>query len=200
MILGVAVTGLGIAIFRQAALGTDPFSGMNLALADVTGIAYPVLQIGVNLIFFLIQISLGRRYIGPGTIANAFFLAYFVDFFYGVIHGLLGDFQSLPVKVITLLAGLCICSLGLSMYQQSALGVAPYDALSLILKDRIPKVPYFVWRVSNDGFCALICFLAGGVVGLGTLVTAFGFGPVIQFFDRTLTRRMLPKRTDGREK
>ena len=56
MLLGVVLTGWGIATFRLAALGTDPYSGMNLALADFLGIPYPTLQILVNIGFFIIQL------------------------------------------------------------------------------------------------------------------------------------------------
>jgi uncharacterized membrane protein YczE len=42
-----------------------------------------------------------------------------------------------------------------------------------------------------DACCALICFLAGGIVGIGTLVSAFGFGPFIQFFNKTVSEKIL---------
>ena len=65
--------------------------------------------------------------------------------------------------------------------------IVPYDALALILDRKLPKLPYFWCRILCDGSCALICFLAGGIVGLGTLVSAFGFGPVIAFFNKTVS-------------
>ena len=64
MLLGVVLTGWGIATFRLAALGTDPYSGMNLALADFLGIPYPTLQILVNIGFFIIQLLWGRALLG----------------------------------------------------------------------------------------------------------------------------------------
>ena len=70
-------------------------------------------------------------------------------------------------------------------------GVAPYDSLSLIMAERWPKIPYFWHRMSNDVLCALICYLAGGVVGIGTVVTAFGLGLVIHFFNRVFTGKLL---------
>ena len=196
MVCGVVITGLGIAFLRLALLGNDPFSGMNLALAGLTGIYYPVVQLTVNIILFIIQILFGRKYLGPGTFVNAVCLAYISDFFYRLIYPLTGDPGTFILKLLSLLLGLLITALGLSMYQCSNTGVAPYDALSLILYDRFKKIPYFAWRVSNDGTCALICFLSGGIIGLGTLVTAFGLGPCIQFFDKTITVKMLGGRDD----
>ncbi len=187
MLLGVVLTGWGIATFRLAALGTDPYSGMNLALADFLHIPYPTLQILVNIGFFVIQLLWGRLLLGPGTIANAFGLAYVVSFFYAIYTRYLPAPSGLPLRLVILLIGLAICSLGLSMYQQADLGVAPYDALPLILTKRIKNSPFFLWRVLADASCALVCFLAGGVLGIGTLATAFGLGPVIQLFDHSLT-------------
>ena len=177
MLLGVVLTGWGIATFRLAALGTDPYSD----------IPYPTLQILVNIGFFVIQLLWGRSLLGPGTIANAFGLAYVVSFFYAIYTRYLPAPSGLPLRLVILLIGLAICSLGLSMYQQADLGVAPYDALPLILTKRIKNSPFFLWRVLADASCALVCFLAGGVLGIGTLATAFGLGPVIQLFDHSLT-------------
>ncbi len=103
--------------------------------------------------------------------------------------------ENLVLRIKILLIGLAICSLGLSMYQQADLGVSPYDALPLILTKKIKNSPFFIWRVAADASCALICFLAGGlklgVLGIGTVVTAFGFGPVIQMFDHSVTAKLL---------
>jgi uncharacterized membrane protein YczE len=48
----------------------------------------------------------------------------------------------------------------------------------------------------TDALCALICFLAGGIIGLGTLVSAFGLGPIIQFFDVHFTNKLLGKKSE----
>ncbi len=197
MVLGVAVTGLGIALFRLSNLGTDPFSGMNLAISALTGISYPVFQIIVNVVLFIIQLAIGRKYIGLGTVMNAFFLAYFVSFFYWLFGLLQFAPQNLILRLIVLFVGMCICSLGLSMYQQADQGVAPYDALALILHDRVHKIPYFFWRIMCDGICALTCFLGGDILGVGTLLTAFGFGPFIQFFDRHVSCKLLGKKAEA---
>lgn len=195
MLPGIVLSGLGIATFRLAALGTDPYNGMNLALADCFHIAYPTVQIMMNAVFFVIQLLWGRSLLGIGTIVNFFGLAYVVSFFYSIYTRFLPQPDHLILRVLILLIGLAICSLGLSMYQQADLGVAPYDAFPLILTKKIKNSPFFVWRVAADASCALICFLAGGigagVLGFGTVVVAFGFGPVIQFFDRSVTAYLL---------
>ena len=123
---------------------------------------------------------------------NAVCLAYITTFFYNIYTGVFGlELVALPVRLVALCVGVVICCLGLSMYQMPDEGVAPYDSLSLIMTERWPKIPYFWHRMSNDVLCALICYLTGGVVGIGTLVTAFGLGPVIHFFNRVFTGKLL---------
>ena len=187
---GNLLVGIGVAIFKFSALGNDPFNGMNMALADLFQVPYPTLQIMVNILFFAIQLLAARELIGFGTVVNIFLIGYIVNFTYGLLVRSLGSPGSFAIQLLAMVTGMLICSLGLSLYQCSEMGTAPYDALALILDRKLKKLPYFWCRILCDGGCALVCFLAGGIVGLGTLVSAFGFGPVIAFFNRTVSEPM----------
>ena len=193
MIIGNIILGLGIAIFKLSGLGNDPFSGMAMALAECVGIEYARFVILMNIGFFIIEILWGRKLIGLGTIVNALLLGYIVTFFYNLITSVTDAPQQMAMRVLTVCIGVIITSLGISMYQLPKQGVAPYDSISLIMTERWPKIPYFWCRVSNDAISALVCYLAGGIVGLGTLVSAFGFGPFVQFFDTHFTSKILEK-------
>ena len=193
MIIGNIILGLGIAIFFFFFLGNDPFSGMAMALAECVGIEYARFVILMNIGFFIIEIIWGRKLIGLGTIVNALLLGYIVTFFYNLITSVIDVPQQMAMRVLTVCIGVIITSLGISMYQLPKQGVAPYDSISLIMTERWPKIPYFWCRVSNDAISALVCYLAGGIVGLGTLVSAFGFGPFVQFFDTHFTSKVLAK-------
>ena len=194
MVIGNVIMGLGIAFFKLSLMGNDPFNGMNMALANVTGISYPVMQILVNLLFLVLEFLFGRKYLGAGTVFNAFILGYIVTFFIWLFGGLFGSSLSIFVRVILVLTGTILAALGLSLYQQSDVGVSPYDSMAIILDERIPKLPYFWCRMICDGSCALVVILAGGIVGLGTIVTVFGMGPVVHFFDRALTEKYIIKK------
>ena len=191
MLIGNVILGLGIAIFKLSGLGNDPFSGMVMALSDRIGIDYPIFLIIVNMIIFVVEIIFGRKMIGLGTFVNALLLGYVVSFFYNII--LCIEPTQMFQRILTVCVGVVVTSLGVSMYQLSRQGVAPYDSISLIMTERFPKISYFWHRISNDALCALICWLAGGIVGLGTLVSAFGLGPVVQFFDTYFTSKLLKK-------
>ena len=101
-----------------------------------------------------------------------------------------GSADTLPVQLLWVAVAVLVIALGCSLYQTADLGVAPYDALSLMLADRLP-VPYFGCRVFTDALCAVLAFLLGGLIGLGTLICAFGLGPFVQFFTRHFSEKML---------
>ncbi len=196
MVLGNIFLGMGISIFKFAGLGNDPYSGMVMALADRAGVPYANLLLVVNLFIFILEAGFGRPLIGAGTLVNAFFLGYITTFFYRLWTWISPLPQGLPVRILVMLAGTAVTGFGVSMYQTPNVGVSPYDSMSLILTKRLPKSSYFCNRIFTDAVCALVCFLAGGIVGLGTLVSAFGLGPVINFFNVYFTRKLFGKDED----
>jgi len=193
MTTGNIFLGLGISIFKLSGLGNDPFSGMVMALSDLTHITYATFLLMVNAALFIYEAAAGRKLIGVGTLVNAFLLGYIVTFFYNTLLRVMGTPQQMIQRVITVLFGVVITSLGVSLYQYPNVGVAPYDSISLILVRKKPHVPYFRYRISTDAFCALICYLAGGIIGLGTLLSAFGLGPIVQFFNVHVSARLLDR-------
>ncbi len=191
MLLGNILLGLGVSIFKLSRLGNDPFSGMVMALAERVDIPYANFLIILNLLIFLIQLMTGRNLIGIGTIVNASLVGYFVTFFYSLFQKLSLTPEALWQKVIVVFIGVIVTSLGVSLYQTPPVGIAPFDSLSIIMAKKWPKIPYFWHRMLTDAVCAVICFYAGGIVGLGTLVSAFGLGPFVHFFDDHVSKKLL---------
>ncbi len=196
MTLGNVLLGMGISIFKFAGLGNDPYSGMAMALAERVGMQYANLLLIVNLFIFVLELVFGRAFVGAGTLVNAFFLGYITTFFYALWTRFAAPPASLAVQIPVMLAGTVVTGLGVSMYQTPNVGVSPYDSMSLIMTKRMPKISYFWNRIFTDALCAFVCFLAGGIVGLGTLVSAFGLGPVINFFNVHFTRKLFGKDED----
>lgn len=193
MFIGNVILSVGVSIFKLSRLGNDPFSGMIMALSDQSGIRYAEFLAMVNLAIFVIQFIFGKNLIGAGTIVNAFLNGYMMTFFYELELHIIGRPTMLWQQVVIACAGMVICSLGISLYQTPDVGVAPYDSLSLIMADRCRKVPYFWDRICTDAICALICWKMGGIVGLGTVLCAFGFGPIIHFFNVHVSEKLLER-------
>ena len=56
----------------------------------------------------------------------------------------------------------------------------PYDAIAPTICQQINK-PYASVRKAQDLLVLLIGFIAGGPIGIGTIICAFGAGPLISF-------------------
>ncbi|MBQ6488122.1 MAG: YitT family protein [Solobacterium sp.] len=190
-LIGVAVIGVGCAVFKVSNLGNDAFTALNITISERTGISLGTVTLLVNCVYFLAPLFFGRKYINIGTILNGGLLGYLVDFFYKTIIGIFGKPASFTNQLIWLIPGIIIISLGLSLYQNADLGVGPYDYLALGMRDHL-KLPYFGCRIFTDGMCALAAWLLGGLVGLGTLVCAFCLGPFVSFFDRNVSGKLMP--------
>ena len=192
MVVGVVIIAFGIALFKQAHLGNDSISALNMRLAELLGISLGVENICINVIFFIAEFWFGRKYIGLGTFVNGLGIGFIVTAFYDPIAAHFGAAEAagLPVQLLWMVVAVPVTALGVSLYQTADLGIAPYDYLSIGLRDHTP-FPYFGCRVFTDALCALICWLLGGLVGIGTLVCAFCLGPFIQFFDGHFSRRVL---------
>lgn len=192
MIIGNIVLGFGISIFKFAGMGNDPYTAMIFGVSDFFKFYFPVFQICFNVgVFLLFECTLGRRYIGFGTIVNMFFLGYIVNFFVDLFYGLFDAPDKFITQFLVMILGVLFTSLGVALYQTSDCGVSPYDSVSIIMSDRIKKLPYFWARISNDALCTLVCYLTGGLLGLGTLVCAFGLGPIVSFFTEKVAKPLI---------
>lgn len=185
MILGNAGLAIGVCVFRVAALGNDPFSGMVFAISDYTVLKYSICLLTLNCFLFLFEIWKGRDMIGAGTFVNWFLIGYIVDFFYPFLQKYVTPTE-LWQKILIMVLGVLVTSFSCSLYQQAKAGISPYDSASLMLT-RGTKVPYFWCRIFTDVICTIVCVVLGGQVGVGTLVSALGLGPFIAFFNRTIS-------------
>ena len=191
MVAGNVILALGICILKWSGTGNDPYTGMNMALAAVLGLSYGAFLIIINCFVFLIEVFFGRKYIGPGTLVNWFLIGPIVDCFYPVIHKLFfGVPSSWGQQLFLAVVGVIVISFACSFYQTSDAGIAPYDSLAIIGNERM-RIPYFWCRMFCDGLCALVCFLAHGVIGIGMLLCAFALGPVISIFNRFVSEPLL---------
>ena len=193
MLFGIVMMSIGVALFDFSQMGNDPSTSVAIALGDVTGLGLSVMMLLNNSAYFIVEIIWGRPMIGIGTIVNWTCIGPIAEILLGVLNRIPqlrgGALPFLPRLVIMLL-GVLILSFGASLYQTADTGIAPYDALSIILSKRQKKVPYFWCRIATDSACAIAAFLLGGIVGLGTLICALGLGPFITFFDRTVSRKL----------
>lgn len=190
-VIGTVFTGVSVGILRKSSLGTDPFTsfvtGSANAFGSTYGILYPII-IGMLLV---IVFFIDKHYIGIGTILNLFIIGAVADYALKVLDALY-QADTWLIKGVTLIAAIFVLCFASSLYITADMGVSSYDAISLIMSEK-KNLQYRFCRIFTDVLCVVIGFLlgAGSCIGIGTIITAFGMGPIVQFFNRNISEKIL---------
>lgn len=180
--VGVFFTGVSISIFKTADLGTDPFTCLVLGIWNVTGVPYSVVFTAVTALLLVGVFVVKRHYIGIATVINLLCIGVIAE--KGMeVFGKLFPSPQIYIRVILLATGLILLCFSTSLYFTADLGVSAYDAWALILADR-KVAPFRACRIGTDVICVVAGAAMGVWPGLGTLITAFGMGPLIEFFNK----------------
>lgn len=204
-VLGVMAGAVSVAIFKMAAFGVDPFQSFMSGMDSVIPIDFGTLYVIVNAVLLIFSLIADRHYIGIATFINLFLLGYVTNFSYQLL-GKLVPSPSMPLRIIFLIVGIVIICIGSSLYMTADLGVSTYDAVALIISNTWKKGKFKVIRVITDLCCVIAgvsLFLIGGgsiksiptIAGIGTVITAFFMGPLIEFFNVHIARPMLGTET-----
>ena len=125
-----------------------------------------------------------------------FLLGYVTQFTYDLLQKLFPA-PTLLFRIACLLIGIviiCFCS---ALYMTADLGVSTYDAVAIVLANKWKIEKFKFCRIGTDLICVIagiIVFLLGGgtissiptIVGVGTIVTAFFMGPLIELFNEKI--------------
>jgi len=171
------VNGFGIYLTIQANIGAGPWDVLNIGLSRSLGILYGTASIAVSLSILLVDIVL-REPIGIAMFIDAIVVGKSVDFF-NWIHAVPAC-QSLWTGIPVMVAGLFILAYTQYTYMIASLGCGPRDTLLVGLAKRMKRVPIGVVSIALLSTATLIGWLLGGPVGVGTLICAFGAGPIMQ--------------------
>jgi len=175
LLAGIIVLGLGIAPILDAELGVAPWDVLHQGLSEVTGLAFGLVVVLVGLVVLLAWIPLKQR-AGIGTIINTLTVGFIVN---GMLD-VLPEVHNLAVRWTMLLGGIVITSFGMALYIGAGLGPGPRDGLMTALAAR--GHPLWVVRTVIELVALAIGFALGGDVGIGTVLFAFGIGPIGHWF------------------
>ena len=171
------VNGFGIYLTIQANIGVAPWDVLNLGISKTLGILYGTASIAVSCTILVIDILL-REPIGIAMFIDAIVVGKAVDFFNwtGIVPPCTSMLTAIPVMVL----GLFVLAYTQFTYMIASLGCGPRDTLLVGLAKRVKRVPIGAVSIALLSTATLIGWLLGGPVGVGTLICAFGAGPVMQ--------------------
>ena len=200
-ISGVVLCGLSVGMFKYAAFGVDPFQALMSGLDAVIPIRFGTLYVIVNVLLLSFPLLADRHKIGLGTFINLFLLGYVVEFSQSLCVQLFPGL-GLGGRALLLAAAFVPLTLASSLYFTADLGVSAYDAVALIWSEKQSRIAFPLCRILTDSACVLaggvLSLLSGmslrqlfGSVGIATVITALFMGPLIEFFNMTVSRPLL---------
>lgn len=172
------LNGFGVYLTIFAGIGVHPWDVFNLGLHNTFGILYGTASITVGITILIIDIIL-KEPVGIAMFIDAIVVGKSVDFFDFI--SIIPKPQGIISGVVMMIIGLFIVGYTQYFYMAAALGCGPRDTLLVGLKKRLKKIPIGAVSIGLLATVTVAGYLLGGPVGIGTLICAFGAGPIMQF-------------------
>src|SRR5262245_776099 len=185
LLVGLSGYGFSMAVMVRAGLGLDPWDVFHQGLTRHTGMTIGIASAVVGVAVLLAWIPLRNRP-GVGTIANVIVIAITVD----TGLWLLPTPTAMPVRIAMMVGAVVLNAFSTVLYIGAALGPGPRDGLMTGLVMSTGLSVRLV-RTSIEATVLAVGWLLGGTVGVGTVLYAFGIGPLVQFFIRITPKRLL---------
>jgi len=181
--ISLFINGFGVYLTMQANIGAGPWDVLNLGLSKTFGILYGTASIIVSLSILGIDVLM-KEPIGIAMFIDSIVVGKSVDFF---------NFINAVPKAHSLFSGALMMVIGLIImcetslfYMSAALGCGPRDTLLVGLTKRLYRLPIGIVAICLLGSATLVGWILGGPVGIGTLICAFGYGPILQIVFKTV--------------
>ncbi len=175
---GCVVLGIGVAMLLAADLGSDGYSTLVNGITIGTGTAFWAVNLVVGVVFVAMA-ALRHVRPGVGTVVQVVLVGVVVS----VGLDLIATPDSLVGRGLLLAAAFPVLAVGISAYLGSHTGAGPAEAAALAWDPPIA----FRWTYSGvQAGGALVGWLLGATVGVGTLAVILLLGPAVDLVSRLL--------------
>ena len=173
LIIGLILFGLGETMLIAANVGVSPWTVLAQGISIKTGYSIGISTFIVSIGVLILWIPLKQKP-GIGTILNTIIISIVLD----VSLPYLPTPESFFLQALQVFIGVIIVGLGSGFYLISNLGPGSRDGLMTGLQKKT-NLPIALIRAIIEVSAVVFGFYLGGVVGIGTLVFAFGIGPAV---------------------
>lgn len=174
LFIGLTLFGFGVALMVRAELGLSPWEILHQGISFKTGILLGTVGIIVGFVVLLGWIPLRER-LGIGTVSNVIWVGIVIDL---SLWQLPENITNTPARWALLIGGVTLVGVATSLYIGAGLGPGPRDGLMTGIARR--GWPIGAVRIGIEVSVLVVGWLLGGTVGVGTLLFAFGVGPIVQ--------------------
>ena len=177
IVIGLLVFSLGVHLTIRANLGLAPWDCLCKGISFKTPLNYGISMTIISVTVLFIDILMKEK-IGFGTIIDALLTGNAVQFFSDIDP--FPETESIFCGILIITGGLVLMAVGQYLYMSSAQCCGPRDALLVGLGKKLKRLPIGAVQVILWGLVLLTGWLLGGPVGIGTIVSTFGSGIVMQ--------------------
>lgn len=185
LLLGLTIAHLGVTLFLQADMGSDPFNvliqGLYRFIPWPEFMTHGYVHVGVSFLIILVLLVVDRSYIQIGTLLCMILGGPIIDLFTLVLSGVINSQSSFVWRLCCLALGCVILAFGMTIVIKSQAGTGPNDLVAVVISEKSKK-KFGIIRIIVDVCFAGIGFLLGGTLGLGTIICACLVGPTAQIF------------------
>lgn len=174
LFVGLVMYGVSLALMVRGDLGLAPWDVLHSGFIQHVPMTIGQAVILFSFVVLLLWIPL-REKPGIGTLSNALLVGFSAD----ATLVLLDRPDAMVPRVALMLGGVLLCGLATAVYVGAQLGRGPRDGLMTGLHRRTGLSLRLV-RTGIEVAVVLLGLAMGGVLGVGTLVYAFGIGPITQ--------------------
>lgn len=177
IVIGLFVFAFGVHLTIFANIGLAPWDCLGMGISYHTPLNYGLSMTLVALTVLGIDVVLKEK-IGFGTIIDALLTGNFVQLFNSLDPLPLND--RLWSGILIMLVGFVFMALGMAVYMKSEQCCGPRDALLVGLGKRLPRIPIGIVEIILWSVVLFVGWLLGGPIGIGTIISTFGAGLVMQ--------------------
>lgn len=165
-----------MALMVTAGLGLDPWDVFHQGVSRHVPLSFGAITALTGAVVLLLWIPL-RQKPGLGTVSNVVVIAIAVD---ATLHWL-PEVGNMAVRIALLVTGIVVNAFATALYIGAGMGPGPRDGLMTGLVARTGLSVRLI-RTCIELAVVATGWLLGGTVGVGTLLYAFGIGPLVQLF------------------
>ena len=173
LVLGLSLFALGETLLITANQGVSPWTVLAQGISFQTNLSIGVTTFIVSLIVLILWYPLKQKP-GLGTILNIVLISIIID----LSIPILPYPKSFLFQIIQSILAVFIVGLGSGFYLTANLGPGPRDGLMTGLQS-LTNQPISLIRTVIEVSAVGLGFYLGGIVGIGTLLFAFGIGPAV---------------------
>jgi uncharacterized membrane protein YczE len=178
LLVGLFLFGVGIVLIYESKLGLSPWDVLNQGLAKHTFLTFGTANIVVAVVVLCVAWSLGGKP-GIGTVANAVLVGTFIQLLTSIDSVVDLSNEGLGTRIPLLLGGILLIGPATALYIGANLGAGPRDTLMLVGARRT-RFRVGIVRGTLELTALVIGIILGGTFGVGTVLFAFGIGPIVE--------------------